>query len=352
MSLENDTVTRVIFVRHGQSDYNAQGRFQGSLDEPQLTSKGWKTALQCGQHLNRNHFDVIVCSPLRRARQTVESIVSTYGPGHPAPPVIYDARLREVHLPGWEGLPMQTVQSLFPASYRLWKQSPDLLVLPSPIDATSPAKDFSPLGDMRQRATEFQNDLLLHHRGQTVLVVGHGAAISVLIGMALNLSPDDVHCVQQSNGGISCLEFASRQDKPARACYINRTQHLGEMLPKMKEGRSGVRLLLLTEHRAARISWPEVVPGAPVHVVKGEGSTEVVSSLLSDADDRVRTVAWIQPSGRLSDKAASILLRPSWQSQGLVVEQDTLTVLHYPRRGCAPILQALNIDLDPETSIP
>jgi hypothetical protein len=113
-----------------------------------------------------------------------------------------------------------------------------------------------------------------------------------------------------------------------------------------------VRLLLLTEHRAARISWPEVVPGAPVHVVKGEGSTDVVSSLLNDADDRVRTVAWIQPSGRLCDEAASILLRPSWQSRGLVVEQDTLTVLHYPRRGCAPILQALNINPEPETSIP
>lgn len=352
MIFENDTLTRVLFVRHGQSDYNAEGRFQGSLDDPQLTSKGWKTAVQCGRHLNKNHVDVIVCSPLRRARQTAEAIVSTYGQGDLVPPIIYDARLREVHLPGWEGLPMQTVQSLFPASYHLWKQSPDLLVLPSQTDATSPAKDFSPLGDMRQRAAEFWSDLLLHRRGQTVLVVGHGAAISVLIGMALKLSPDDVHCVQQSNGGISCLEFASHQDTPARACYINRTQHLGEMLPKMKEGRSGVRLLLLTEHRAARISWLEVVPGAPVHVVKGEGSAEVVSSLLNEADDRVRTVAWIQPRGCLCDEAASILLRPSWQSRGLVVEQDTLTVLHYPRRGCAPILQALNITPEPKTSIP
>ncbi len=342
----DSAVTRVILVRHGQSDYNAAKRFQGSRDEPRLTAKGWKTAVACGEYLSQTDFDVILCSTLKRARQTAEGIHSTYRSGKPVPPIVYDARLREVHLPGWEGLLIESVRDRYPAEYELWKESPERLVLPLRLTQDEPdTLSFSPLGDATDRVRGFWNDLLVHRRGQTVLIVGHGAAISVMLAVAMKLPIRDVHRVQQSNGGVSCLEFSGCNAISARALYINCTQHLGEILPKMKEGRTGLRILLLTEEHAARICWSGVLPGECVDVLQGEGSADIVSALLDQTYEQVRTVVWIQASGYLREETLSTLRLGHWLGHGVVVGKYGLTVLHYPRRGCSPILQAMNVDL-------
>ncbi len=344
MTVHDGKVTRVTLVRHGQSDFNADKRFQGSLDEPQLTTRGWKTAVACGNHLNKSHYDLIVCSPLRRARQTVEGILSTYGSDRIAPPVIYDARLREVHLPGWEGLSMQLIKDKYPTEYRTWRESPDRLALQAQLSsAQCNNSEFSPLGDMKERACTFWEDLLLHRRGKTVLIVGHGAAISVMLAVALKLPLEHVHRVQQSNGGVSCLEFIADRTMPARALTINRTQHLGETLPKMKEGRTGVRILLSGEGWTSSIPWDYPVPGACVDIIQGEGSAQIISGVLECADDQIRTIAWVQPAGRVESEMFSTLRLEHWQSHGLAMEGGGLTVLHYPLRGCKPIVQAMNI---------
>ena len=348
IAIHSKTVTRVLLVRHGQSDFNAEGRFQGSLEEPQLTARGWKTAVACGQHLNQTHFDAIVCSSLQRARQTAEGILSTYSVDNPAPPIYYDVRLREVHLPGWEGLSMQAVRQVFPDNYRTWKEYPEQLRL-SPIlnSDASTSGSFSPLHDMATRAYQFWDDLLLHRRGQSVLIVGHGAAISVMLAIALRLPIGIVNCLQQSNGGVCRLEFGTDPIMPARAFYFNRTQHLGEILPKMKEGRSGQRILLLSQEHASRMDWNALLPGTSVDVIQGAGSAGVVNNRLNNREDTVRTTAWIRPCGRLGEEIVSALRLGSWKNLQLSVGIDTLSVLHYPRVDGWPILQAMNIDPKP-----
>ena len=339
------TLTRVILVRHGQSDFNAEGRFQGSLDRPQLTARGWKTAVACGHHLKSMHFDIILCSNLQRARQTAEGILSTYSAANAAPPIEYDARLREIHLPGWEGLPIETVRNLFPADYKMWKEDPAQLVLNSPSEllAASTAA-FSPLAAMQTRAAEFWSDLLRHRHGQTVMIVGHGAAISVMIAVALNLPTGIVHCLQQSNGGVSCLEFACDKPGSAKAIYTNRTQHLGEILPKMKEGRTGLRILLLSQVCALSGNWSSLLPEGSFKIVGGAGSEELITSALEQAEDKVQTMVWAQPAGHLSEKVVSALRLGNWENLEITVDTDVATVLHYPRPGGPPIVQAINID--------
>lgn len=349
--VDDGVVTRVILVRHGQSEFNAARRFQGSLDEPRLTAKGWKTAVACGEYLSKADCDVILCSTLKRARQTAEGIHPSYRLRRVNPPIIYDARLREVHLPGWEGLSIDSIRDRYPAAYETWKESPERLVLPLRFAQDEPEMpSFSPLGDVKERVWGFWNDLLLERSGQQVLIVGHGAAISAMLAVALNLPVGIIHRVQQSNGGVSCLEFTGRALMSARALYINRTQHLGEILPKMKEGRTGLRVLLLTEEHAARICWGEVVPGGCVDVMKGERSADIVSALMNETYHEVRTVAWIQPSGYLSAETLSWLRLDAWKGHGVAIREDRLTVLHYPRPGCNPILQAMNIDLAAESN--
>lgn len=84
-----------------KSNDNDQSIFRGSSNEPRLTSKGWSTAMQCGQYLSTIKFDAIFCSPLRRADETAKAICAAFlDAGRAFPPLKYDNNLREIHLPG------------------------------------------------------------------------------------------------------------------------------------------------------------------------------------------------------------------------------------------------------------
>ncbi|NEO48878.1 MAG: histidine phosphatase family protein, partial [Moorea sp. SIO4A3] len=68
--------TRVVIVRHGQSTYNIQQIIQGRSDQSVLTDKGRADAQKVGTALSSLSFDAIYCSPLQRAKQTAEIILS------------------------------------------------------------------------------------------------------------------------------------------------------------------------------------------------------------------------------------------------------------------------------------
>lgn len=70
------TITTICLVRHGQTDWNALGKLQGQTDIP-LNELGKKQARQCGEFLSEEDWDVIISSPLKRARETAE-IISNY----------------------------------------------------------------------------------------------------------------------------------------------------------------------------------------------------------------------------------------------------------------------------------
>ncbi|MFZ7943550.1 histidine phosphatase family protein [Neobacillus sp. 19] len=66
-------MTTIFLVRHGETDWNAAGRIQGSTDIP-LNAKGIQQAKECGQFLKQSSWDVIITSPLKRAKVTAEII--------------------------------------------------------------------------------------------------------------------------------------------------------------------------------------------------------------------------------------------------------------------------------------
>ncbi|WP_156289900.1 histidine phosphatase family protein [Oceanobacillus salinisoli] len=66
-------MTSICFIRHGETDWNAVGRLQGRTDIP-LNNKGRKQAKQCGAYLHKQKFDVVITSPLKRAKETAEII--------------------------------------------------------------------------------------------------------------------------------------------------------------------------------------------------------------------------------------------------------------------------------------
>lgn len=101
------TTTRVLLLRHGQSEWNAVGRWQGHADPP-LTALGRAQALAASRALGT--LDAAMASDLVRARETAEVVTGQLGVG----PVLIDERLRERDAGEWTGLTRAEIDEQYP----------------------------------------------------------------------------------------------------------------------------------------------------------------------------------------------------------------------------------------------
>ena len=113
------TLRRIILLRHGQTDYNVEGRMQGHLDS-HLTTAGHDQAAAAAPMLAELAPDRIVSSDLRRAVDTAEVVGSACGL-----PVKFDARLRETHLGRWQGQTVAEIDHHYPGAIASWRSDPD-----------------------------------------------------------------------------------------------------------------------------------------------------------------------------------------------------------------------------------
>lgn len=100
-------MSRLLLVRHGQSEWNATGRWQGQADPP-LSELGVRQATVAAEAVGT--FDVIASSDLERSRHTAEIIAEASGIG----PVLVDADLRERHAGDWQGLTKVEIEDSYP----------------------------------------------------------------------------------------------------------------------------------------------------------------------------------------------------------------------------------------------
>lgn len=244
--LKESLATRVILVRHGESTYNALGLYQGCSDKSVLTEKGRLQARQTGELLRGVAFDAIYTSSLQRAQETAKEILTVIAPDLDPKIINVVEALRETDLPAWQGLPFQDVQAQFPAEYRCWKQRPHefCMKIPSQKVGEEFTKQYCfPALEIYDRVSQFWQEVLPLHAGQTLLFVTHGGTNRALINTALGVKPEHYHTIGQSNCGISILNFPANASQPAQLEAMNLTSHIESMLSKNQEG--GLRLLLI-----------------------------------------------------------------------------------------------------------
>lgn len=243
--------TRVILVRHGQSTYNLQRRIQGRLDKSILTEAGRAAALQVGETLSSITFDAAYSSPLQRAKETAEIIVSRLT----NPPQLQPTdQLMEIDLPLWEGMLRQDAIDQFPEAYHCWQQHPDKFSMKLPSKEAE--VEHFPVLAIFANARKFWKELLSKHSSGTILVVAHNGINRALIATASEVSPAYYQSIQQSNCGISIINFGTsavakneqiEQNKKVAVQLesLNLTAHTGEIFPKPRDGNRGPRLLLV-----------------------------------------------------------------------------------------------------------
>lgn len=242
---------RILLVRHGESEFNRDGRFQGSLrgimQGPKLTKLGHRQAKELGRLLEANCGSLadasVKVSPLRRARQTWKRIKSRLDiPGSKA-----DAwgELREIDLFEWEGQTMEAIASQYPEQWRRWLEEPWNMELASGI---------RPVTLLLQRAMGVWTRLCMETpEGGTVLVVAHGALNRAVLLKALRL-PDEAYAdpvFRFPNCGAAELEvLPSQEGMPSAtrwrwlasppAIVSQAGSEAGESFPQQQDWRSAV----------------------------------------------------------------------------------------------------------------
>ena len=96
LASEPTATTTIILARHGETDYNLEGRCQGAVDIP-LNATGIKQAEALAVSLKDIQIDVFIASPLQRAYVTTQKVAVWHG----APTIIVEPRLREINLGEW-----------------------------------------------------------------------------------------------------------------------------------------------------------------------------------------------------------------------------------------------------------
>lgn len=182
---------RILLLRHAETDWNRERRFQGWRDVP-LSATGREQAESAARLLAATRIDAVWSSPLARARDTAAIIAAPHRLA-----VQESEAFREMGFGDWEGLTRDEVRERYPDAHRAWAETPH--------EAAWPGAE--PLAAVRGRALAGLEALRAAHTGQTICLVSHGITGRLLILEALGLGPDRLWSFQLSSTGISELEF-------------------------------------------------------------------------------------------------------------------------------------------------
>jgi broad specificity phosphatase PhoE len=170
-----DPPRRLLLLRHGQSTWNADGRWQGQADPP-LSALGEEQAYDAARRLRPGQFARVVSSSLRRALRTAVILAEALHL-----PVHVDPDLQEIDVGDWQGLTRAEIRAKAPDALADWSEG---------------RSESTPGGELRTHLTDRAQAALLRAAassspGERVLVVSHGALIRNL-DRALGLVPEGI----------------------------------------------------------------------------------------------------------------------------------------------------------------
>ncbi|MCT0213016.1 MULTISPECIES: histidine phosphatase family protein [unclassified Synechococcus] len=214
---------RLLLVRHGETDWNRQGRFQGQIDIP-LNPQGRHQAEAAGRCLTSEPIQRAYTSSMARPRQTAELILANRA----GIPLTSLRGLVEIGHGLWEGELEEAIARGWPELLAAWKRAPDTVQMPEGENLQE-VWDRS-ISTIRTIAGSLADS-------ESALVVAHDAVNKTILCALLGLSPADIWMVKQGNGGVSVIDFPAdpAHSAPVVTC-LNLTAHLGGVLDRTAAG--------------------------------------------------------------------------------------------------------------------
>lgn len=208
-------MTTVLIVRHGETDHNQNGIYQGRLDVV-LNDQGLEQAAKLGQWLSgRYHINQLYSSPLQRAYTTAEAIAA----GQVAKDIVMDDELQEIDVGEWEGMSAPQAQE---ASPDVWDRlQSDALYTRRP--------EGESYWDLYKRVASCLERIVAQHGDEeTICLTTHGGCIRVILAHAMGVPPTTfsfLSGLQVDNTGLSVLRY-QRQSGLWQVKTINSLCHL------------------------------------------------------------------------------------------------------------------------------
>lgn len=184
-------MTRIILVRHGQTEWNRVERFRGRADVP-LNETGLAQAEATGKRVASEWQPVAVyTSPLSRSVKTAESIAKHYDLKVQIHPGLADIDYGE-----WQGLSPEEAGQRWPEEIDAWYNQPHLARIPG----------GETLSDLRARLMQTVNELAARHTGETIVLVGHTVINRIILLGILGLGNDRFWRIKQDTCAINIFE--------------------------------------------------------------------------------------------------------------------------------------------------
>jgi alpha-ribazole phosphatase len=208
--MEENMGVKLFLIRHGQTDSNVEGRYQGSLDTS-LTEKGIEQAAAAKKYLTKVSFSNIYSSPLKRAIQSAEIIAEDTG---------LDIRikkdLREIDFGKWEGMKFGEINAKYRQDYQNWLEDP----------YNSPPTGGESFGSVIERSNKTVKGIVDHNPdNSSVAIITHGGVILALIVNWLQIPSQCWRSLIQRQGAINIVVID--RDFP----YISSINYTGHITP-------------------------------------------------------------------------------------------------------------------------
>jgi phosphoserine phosphatase len=220
--MRHDSAVRLLLVRHGETQWNKEGRFQGQIDIP-LNDNGRHQARQAGEFLQAVTIDAAISSSMSRPKETAELILTH----HPHVQLQTTETLWEISHGLWEGKLETEIEAEYPGLLQQWQTQPETVQMPAGEN----------LDDVWRRAIEGWNAIVANAQpGTTTLVVAHDAINKAILCYLAGLPTASFWNFKQGNGAVSVIDYNYGVTAAPMIRAANITVHLGGVLDKTAAG--------------------------------------------------------------------------------------------------------------------
>lgn len=207
-------MTELILIRHGETDWNRELRFQGQLDVP-LNAVGLEQARRVAERMAQEPLQVLVSSDLQRALQTARAVAGRVQRLDP----VLDVALREQHFGVVEGLRVPDIKVQFPRAWQQWIR----------FEADYAFEGGESTRVFHGRVLAAVRALARRHAGQTLAVVTHGGVLDMVYRSALGLPLSGPRVSEIPNAGINRVRL---QGEAIEILDWADTRHLADLPPQ------------------------------------------------------------------------------------------------------------------------
>jgi alpha-ribazole phosphatase len=200
---------KLLLTRHGQTDWNIAGRYQGQSDVP-LNQTGCQQAQALAKRLSVEKIDAIYSSDLSRAFDTAQAIAN-FHQLH----INIDSRWRELSFGNWEGMNYKQMSANSPELFQQWMQ--DFANISTPNGES--------LKQLADRVKLSFDEIKNKHTDQTVLVVSHSGALQALLSTLLGIDLNRYWQFKIAQASVSELKI---YEDSVTLNLLNDTNHLQE----------------------------------------------------------------------------------------------------------------------------